>query len=90
MGKDEMELTEALAQTAENTFGKVATAPPTQKAVPRKKLIGGHFDKAVHDQLRLMSFDEDRSIQSLLGEALNYLFEKKGKPTIALGKQTSK
>ena len=85
MGKNEMELTEALEQTAGNSAPQEKRSASTQQAsLPQKKLIGGHFDKWVHNQLRMMSYKEDCSMQSLLGEALNYLFEKRGKKLIAL------
>jgi hypothetical protein len=48
-----------------------------------KKTIAAHFDPAVSRQLRQIGADHDRSIQSLLQEALNDLFTKYGKPPIA-------
>ena len=79
-----MELTDALNHSAGNTPREEKTSTSTRcNARQGKRLIGGHFDKAVHRQLKLMSFEEDCSIQSLLGEALDYLFEKRGKPQIA-------
>ena len=38
---------------------------------------------AVQKQLNQMALDEDSSVQALLREALNDLFAKRGKPTIA-------
>jgi len=86
MAKNNLELTEALNHSAGNkpSSEDVSTPTPTRCAARQeKKLIGGHFDREVHQQLKLMSFEEDCSIQSLLGEALDYLFEKRGKPQIA-------
>lgn len=46
MGKNEMELTEALEQTAGNSAPQEKRSASTQQAsLPQKKLIGGHFDK---------------------------------------------
>jgi hypothetical protein len=47
------------------------------------RLIAGHFDAAVARQLRLLAAEEDTTIQSLLSEALDLLFVKKGKARIA-------
>lgn len=41
-----------------------------------KKIIAGHFDPVVLRQIKQIALDQDRSIQSLLSEALNDLFEK--------------
>lgn len=57
-----------------------ATAPPSRQG---KKMISGHFDKDVHRQLKMLALEKDTSIQSLLGEALNALFERNNKPPIA-------
>lgn len=88
MTKNNMELTEALNQSAGNTQTENAAETPqpaTQKSQARqeKKLIGGHFDKAVHYQLKLMALERECSVQHLLAEALDYLFTHEGKPTIA-------
>ncbi len=48
-----------------------------------KKLISGHFDKDVHYQLKLLCLETDSTIQDLLAESLNLLFEKHGKAPIA-------
>lgn len=47
------------------------------------RAIGGHFDPAVARQLRLIAADEEATIQQLLREALNDLFQKRGRPPIA-------
>ncbi len=47
------------------------------------KHIGGYFDPVVSKQLRTIAVDEDSSVQSLLGEALDMLFQSRGKPMIA-------
>jgi hypothetical protein len=47
------------------------------------RAIGGHFDPAVARQLRLIAADEGATIQQLLREALNDLFQKRGRQPIA-------
>lgn len=48
-----------------------------------KKGIIGYFDPAVSKQLRQIALDEESSVQELLREAVNDLFQKRGKPPIA-------
>jgi hypothetical protein len=48
-----------------------------------KKVVAGHFDPAVTKQLKQIALDSDSTVQSLLAEALNDLFEKYGKERIA-------
>lgn len=48
-----------------------------------KKNISGYFSPEVHRQLRVIAAEEDKNLQEILGEALNALFERKGKPPIA-------
>lgn len=57
-----------------------ATIPPSRQG---KKMISGHFDKDVHRQLKMLAIERDTSIQNLLSEALNALFERNNKPPIA-------
>lgn len=47
------------------------------------KHIGGYFDPAVSKQLRQIALEEDSSVQKLMGEALDMLFQSRRKPTIA-------
>ncbi len=56
------------------------TQPPSRQG---KKTIAGHFDPAVSRQLRALGLEHDRTVQDLLSEALNTLFEKYGTPPIA-------
>lgn len=46
-------------------------------------MIGGHFPPEVSTQLRLLAAEEDTTIQSLLAEALDDLFVKKGRSRMA-------
>lgn len=48
-----------------------------------KRLIGGHFTPEVQQQIRVIAATQDTTIQALLTEALNDLFEKQGYPRIA-------
>ena len=74
------------------TATAVVESPPHTSAVktlvPRsrtgKKALIGYFDPDVSKQLKQMMLDHDRnSVQDLLREALNDLFEKYSKPPIA-------
>jgi len=73
MKKQNMELTEALNQSAGkmHTENTEATQPTPQRCQARqdKKLIGGHFDKAVHYQLKLMALERGCSVQQLIAVA---------------------
>jgi hypothetical protein len=59
------------------------TIPKVLSARAGKRLIGGHFDKAVSRQLRELAAREDATVQALLGEAMNMLFAARGLPQIA-------
>lgn len=55
-----------------------------QKPSRRKtKHIGGYFDPAVSRQLRGIALEEDSTVQELMGEALDMLFQSRRKPPIA-------
>lgn len=56
-------------------------APPSGRQ--GTKLIGGHFPPEVSTQLRIIAAEEGTTVQSLLGEALDDLFVKKGRGRIA-------
>lgn len=49
----------------------------------KRRLIGGHFAPEVQQQVRVIAAEQDTTIQALLTEALNYIFEKRGYPPIA-------
>ena len=66
--------------TVETTPKPNPMVPPSRQG---KKMISGHFDKDVHRQLKMLALEKDTSIQDLLGEALNALFERNNKPPIA-------
>lgn len=57
-----------------------ATQAPSRRG---KKALIGYFDPSVSLQLKRIALEEDSSVQRLLGEALDLLFQSRGKPTIA-------
>lgn len=62
------------------------TSPASVHARPSRKStkhVGGYFDPAVSRQLREIALAEDSSVQALLGEAIDMLFQSRRKPTIA-------
>ncbi len=48
-----------------------------------KKALIGYFEPSVSKQLKQIGLDRDTTVQDLLAEALNDLFQKYKKPTIA-------
>ena len=73
--------------------GKVqpeAKAKPDNKKSPHyrrsragRKAVIGYFDPMVSKQMRQLALDEDVSVEALVGEALDLLFELRGLPQIA-------
>ena len=85
-------LSDALQQAAIEKPSEAApsqheSASPLPSRVPPsragKKTIAGHFDPAVSRQLRQLALEEDTSVQELLREALNDLFDKRKRPPLA-------
>lgn len=71
------------APTARTT---AATVTPIGARTPSrigKKTVAAHFDPAVSKQLKQIGLEHDRSTQDLLREAINDLFAKYGKSSIA-------
>jgi hypothetical protein len=50
----------------------------------RGVMVSGYFDASVQKQLRIMSAETDKTVRDLIGEGLDLLFAKYGKPAIAL------
>ncbi|MFC3230386.1 ribbon-helix-helix domain-containing protein [Marinibaculum pumilum] len=48
-----------------------------------RRMIAGHFEPEVSQQLRILCAQHDLSVQDMLREALNDLFRKYGQPPIA-------
>lgn len=63
---------------------KPATKKKKKPAKEKTVLVGGHFQPDVLKQLRMIAAEEGTTNQALLAEALNLLFVKKGKSSIAL------
>lgn len=57
-----------------------ANTPPSRQG---KKAVTGFFDPIVSRQLKQLALDEDKTVQSLLSEALNDLFIKHNHKPIA-------
>ncbi len=69
-----------------HTSENVESAPANEKIPPSrhgKKNISGYFAPEVHRQLRVIAAEEDKNLQDVLDNALNALFEQKGKPPTA-------
>lgn len=60
-----------------------AAAPARAKTRRGTRQIAAHFPEEVAWQLRELAVERRTSIQSLLGEALNEVFRKYGKPELA-------
>ena len=59
-----------------------AASAPAPSRVGKKALIG-YFDPSVSKQLKQLALDHDSTAQELLREAINDLFQKYKKPSIA-------
>lgn len=73
----------AVQETQPEAASRSETPSPQPPSRRGKKAIAGHFDPAVARQLKQMALDRDATVQALLEEALNDLFEKHGKSRIA-------
>jgi hypothetical protein len=62
---------------------RVVAPEPKRPSRQGVKHIGGYFDPVVSKQLRTIAIEEDSSVQALLAEALDMLFQSRGKPMIA-------
>lgn len=65
---------------------KGVSSKQTQSIAPAregKKAIAGYFDPSASRQLREIALAEGKTLQSVLREAINDFFAKRGKPTIA-------
>ena len=74
-------LSEALRKSASPT--PASSDAPAPRPGDGTRLIGAHFPAVVHRQLRALAATEDRSMRSLVSEALNDLFAKRQLPPIA-------
>lgn len=51
------------------------------KAREGKKAIVGYYSPEMSQQLQTLAMDQERTMQAMLGDGLNLLFEKHGLPT---------
>ena len=65
------------------TIERVSEGQPIRPSRQGKKGVIGYYDPAVSKQLRQIALDEESSVQELLREAINDLFQKRGKASIA-------
>ncbi len=56
---------------------------PIQEDRKRKQLVGGFFDKSVKKQFVMLGVEIDKNQTELMAEALNDLFKKYNKPSVA-------
>ncbi|MGO9057655.1 MAG: ribbon-helix-helix domain-containing protein [Candidatus Binataceae bacterium] len=86
-GRQQVVATAAVTRQASRRVERVDGVPeePNSSTPARagKRLIGGHFDRAVSRQLRELAAREDTTVQALLAEAMNMLFVARGLPEIA-------
>jgi predicted transcriptional regulator len=84
---DQLAKQSAPAEVLPVAAAKVADKEQKRNSQPgsraSKKAISGFFEMEVSRQLKIIAATEDKTIQGLLGEALNLLFEKYGKDAIA-------
>jgi hypothetical protein len=75
--KKRLHLNEALKKSSTQKLEAEVSKSETQVASRiGKKVIAGHFDKEVVKQLKQIALNNDQSLQAVLAEALNDLFEK--------------
>ena len=60
-----------------------ARSPHARPSRKSTKHVGGYFDPAVSKQLREIALAEDSSVQALLAEAIDMVFQSRRKPLIA-------
>ena len=73
------------ASALRNTRQTAAPTPTVRSSNERsmRKHIGGYFYPDVSTQLRHLAVEENSTVQQLLAEALDLLFQARGKPVIA-------
>ncbi|MCY4005774.1 MAG: hypothetical protein OXE84_02960 [Rhodobacteraceae bacterium] len=70
----------AATTTTPSEGGTGSDTPATRRG---KVFIGGYFAPEVARQVRILAAEQDTTIQTLVGEALNHLFATHNKPEIA-------
>lgn len=74
---------DALRKPAAKKSSEPDASPHARPSRRGAKHIGGYFAPEVSKQLRAIALEEDTSVQALLAEALDLLFQSRRKPTIA-------
>ena len=85
MATKQTRLTEAFRKDSERGSTVVpvddsAKVPPSRRG---KRAATVYLDTAAHQQLRMLALEEGASTQALLTEAINDLFQKRGRSRIA-------
>ncbi|MEH2373449.1 ribbon-helix-helix domain-containing protein [Nostoc sp.] len=75
-----LEVPKKSTEQAQIDSNPTSARPPSRQG---KKAITGFFDPAVSRQLKQLALEQDSTVQALLAEALNKLFEEYGKKPIA-------
>lgn len=57
--------------------------PAPRPSGGRGRHIGGYYDAAVARQIKALAAEEDTTVQELVAEALDLLFESRGRPAVA-------
>lgn len=70
----------AAAKVSETVGIQRENSAPSRRG---KKQIGGHYDPEVSRQLKIIAATEDKTIEQVLGDAINEYFERRGIPPIA-------
>ena len=70
----------AAAKVSETVRTQRETASPSRRG---KKQIGGHYDPEVSRQLKIIAAREDKTVEQVLGDAINEYFERRGIAPIA-------
>ena len=70
----------AATKTAPDETADAANQPPSRRG---RRAITFYVDPAAHQQLRILGIEAGESTQALMTEAVNALFERRGKPPIA-------
>ena len=68
------------AKASETVGTQRENAPPSRRG---KKQIGGHYDPEVSVQLKIIAAREDKTVEQVLGDAINEYFERRGIAPIA-------
>ncbi len=71
---------DAVVESGERGSRRVQSVRPSRK---NTKHVGGYYDPAVSKQLRAIALEEDSSVQALIAEGIDLLFQSRRKPTIA-------